>query len=179
MRWKFVALKWFLEFFLQGGTSNFSIFLVFFSPVIDLCDEIIIFHEDCHNRNCICSAIMKGLEILKPSYHSRHVAHWRTSVPIPITGEIHLERNKTWAYCQLPVHHVKVWSNTPYCMDLVLYFIRFRLLLYERQYIPKFLLPSCLETRRVVEDKLWVALEWKLIMDIVDPSLQHQSQGLD
>jgi hypothetical protein len=32
-------------------------------------------------------------------------------------------------------------------------------LLYEREYILKFLLPSCLETGRVMEDKLWVALE--------------------
>jgi hypothetical protein len=44
-------------------------------------------------------------------------------------------------------------------MDLVSDFIRFRLLLYEREYILKFLLPPCLETGRVMEDKLWVALE--------------------
>jgi hypothetical protein len=44
-------------------------------------------------------------------------------------------------------------------MDLVLYVIHFRLLLYEREYVPKFLLASCLETRRVVEDELWVAFE--------------------
>ena len=61
-------------------------------------------------------------------------------------------------------------------MDLVLYFSRFRLLLYEREYILKFLLTSCFETRRVVEDELWVALEGKLIMDIMDPSLRHQNQ---
>ena len=56
-------------------------------------------------------------------------------------------------------------------MDLVLYFFRFRLLLYESEYILKFLLTSCLETRRVVEDELRVALEGKLIVDIMDPSL--------
>jgi len=64
-------------------------------------------------------------------------------------------------------------------MDLVLCFICFCLLLYEREYILKFLLTSCLETRRVVEDELWVALEGKLIMDIMDPSLRHQSQRPD
>ena len=64
-------------------------------------------------------------------------------------------------------------------MDLVLYFIRFRLLLYEREYVLKFLLTSCLETRRVVEDELRVALEGKLITDIMDPSLRHQSQQSD
>jgi hypothetical protein len=61
-------------------------------------------------------------------------------------------------------------------MDLVLYFSRFRLLLYESTYILKFLLASCLKTRRVMEDELWVALEGKLVMDIMDPSLHHQSQ---
>ncbi len=64
-------------------------------------------------------------------------------------------------------------------MDLVLYFSRLRLLLYERAYVLKFLLASCLETRRVMEDELWVALEGKLIMDIMDSSLQHQSQRPD
>jgi hypothetical protein len=44
-------------------------------------------------------------------------------------------------------------------MDLVLYFSCFCLLLYERAYILKFLLASCLKTRRVMEDELWVALE--------------------
>ncbi len=64
-------------------------------------------------------------------------------------------------------------------MDLVLCFICFRLLLYEREYVLKFLLTSCLETRRDMEDELWVALEGKLIMDIMDPSLRHQSQRPD
>ena len=64
-------------------------------------------------------------------------------------------------------------------MDLILYFIRFCLLLYEREYVLKFLLAPCLETRRVVEDELWVALEGELIIHIMDPPLQHQSQRLD
>jgi len=58
-------------------------------------------------------------------------------------------------------------------MDLVRYISRLCLLLYERQYILKFLLPSCLETGRVVEDELWVAFEGKLITDIMNPSLQY------
>jgi len=56
-------------------------------------------------------------------------------------------------------------------MDLVLYFFRFRFLLYERQYVLKFLLASRLETGRVMEDELGVALKGKLNTDIVDPSL--------
>jgi hypothetical protein len=64
-------------------------------------------------------------------------------------------------------------------MDLVLYVIHFRLLLYEREYVPKFLLASCLKSRRVVEDEPSVAFEGKLIMDIMDPSLRHQSQHPD
>ena len=64
-------------------------------------------------------------------------------------------------------------------MDLVLDFIRFRLLLYESEYILEFLLASRLKTRRVVEDELSVALEGKLLADIMDPSLRHQSQRPD
>ena len=60
-------------------------------------------------------------------------------------------------------------------MDLVLYFFGFPPLLYKRQYILKFLLASCLKTRRVVEDELWVALEGKPNMDIMDPSLASKS----
>ena len=60
-------------------------------------------------------------------------------------------------------------------MDLVLYFIRFRFFLYESKYILEFLLASCLKTRRVVEDELSVVFEGKLLMDIMDPSLRHQS----
>ena len=63
-------------------------------------------------------------------------------------------------------------------MDLVLYVGCFCLLLYERKYVLKFLLASCLKTRRVMEDELWVALERKLIVDIMDPPLR-QSQRPD
>jgi len=77
------------------------------------------------------------------------------------------------------VCNAKEGLDAPYCMDLVLYFSCFRLLLDEREYVLKFLLPSCLETRRVVEDELWIAVEGKLITDIMDPSLRHQSQRPD
>ena len=60
-------------------------------------------------------------------------------------------------------------------MDLILYFLRFSLLLYEREYVLKFLLAPCLKTRRVAEDELWVALEGEFIIHIMNPSLQHQS----
>jgi len=64
-------------------------------------------------------------------------------------------------------------------MDLILYVIHFCLLLYEREHLLKFLLAPCLETRRVVEDKLWVALKGELIIDIMDPSLRQQNQRID
>ena len=63
-RWKLVTLKWLLELLLQGGTSNFSILLIFFIPIIDLRDEIVEFREDCHNRDCRWSVMMKSLEVL-------------------------------------------------------------------------------------------------------------------
>jgi len=62
--WKIVTLKRILELLLQGGISNFSIFLVIFFPIVDLRDEIIKFHEDCHNWNCLWSVIKKSVEIL-------------------------------------------------------------------------------------------------------------------
>ena len=101
-RWKFVTFKRLLKFLLQGGTGNFSILFVFLLPIIDLCDEIIKFCEDRHNRNCLWSATMKSPEDSKWSYYSRHVAPWRTSIPTPIAGEIHLEQHKTWTHlsCQ-------------------------------------------------------------------------------
>ena len=175
-RWKLVTLKRLLKPLLQGGVGNISILLVFFVQIIDLRDEIIEFREDRHNRNCLWSVTMKSLDSKWP-YHSSHVAHWRTSVPIPITGEIRPERNKTWAHCRLS--QIKEGKNAPYCMDLILYFICFCFLLYEREYILKFFLVPCLETRRVVEDKLWVALEGEFIIHIMDPPLWHQSQRPD
>lgn len=63
-RWKLVILKRLLELLLQGGTSNFSILLLFFVPIIDLRDEIVEFREDRHNGNCLWSVTMKSLEIL-------------------------------------------------------------------------------------------------------------------
>ena len=59
IRWKLVTLKWFLKLLLQGGTSNFSIL-----PIIDLCDKVIKFCEDCHNWNCLWSVTVRCLEIL-------------------------------------------------------------------------------------------------------------------
>ena len=56
---KLVTLEWPLELHLQGGTSDFSILLVFFVCIIYLRDEIVEFREDRHNRNCLCLVTMK------------------------------------------------------------------------------------------------------------------------
>ena len=61
-------------------------------------------------------------------------------------------------------------------MDLIFYISRFCLVLKERKYFLKFSIASCLETRRVVENELWVILEGELVINIMDPSLRHQSQ---
>jgi len=63
-RWKLITLKRLLELLLQGSTSDLSILLVFFVPIINLRDEIVEFREDRHNRNCLWSVTMKNLEIL-------------------------------------------------------------------------------------------------------------------
>ena len=64
-------------------------------------------------------------------------------------------------------------------MDLILYIIRFCLVLKEREYFLKFLIAPCLETGRVVENELRVTLKGELIIDIMDPSLRHQGQRPD
>jgi len=63
-RWKLATLERLLELLLQGGTSDFSILLIFFVKIIDLRDEIVKFREDRHNRDCLWSVTMKSLEIL-------------------------------------------------------------------------------------------------------------------
>ena len=70
-RWKLVTLKRLLELLLQGGTSDFSILLIFFIPIIDLCDEIVEFREDRHNWDCLWSVTMKSLEVLILPFQAR------------------------------------------------------------------------------------------------------------
>jgi len=63
-RWKLVTLKRVLKLLLQGGASDFSILVISFVHIIDLCDEIVKFCEDRHNRDCLSSVTMTSLEIL-------------------------------------------------------------------------------------------------------------------
>jgi len=63
-RWKLVTLKWLLKLFLQGCTSDYSIFHWFFVPIIDLRNEIVEFREDRHNWNCPRSVLIKSSQIL-------------------------------------------------------------------------------------------------------------------
>jgi len=90
-RSKLVTLEWHLELLLQGNL--YILFLSFVHCVIYLRDEIIEFHEDRHNRNCFWSVKDEEFENPERSHHFRQVAHWRTSVPIPITGETRPEWN--------------------------------------------------------------------------------------
>jgi len=55
--WKLVIPERLLEFILQGGTSDFSILLVFFVHIIYLHDEIVKFCEDRNNRTCSCQSL--------------------------------------------------------------------------------------------------------------------------
>ena len=65
-------------------------------------------------------------------------------------------------------------------MDLIINLLRLRLLLNEIHYVLEFLLAPRLETRRIMEDKSWIALEGECTTHIVDPPLrcQNQSKGL-
>lgn len=57
-------------------------------------------------------------------------------------------------------------------MNLILNIVGFRFLLYESHDFFEFLVAAGLKPRGIMEDKLWVALEAKLDVDIMDSSLQ-------
>ena len=59
-------------------------------------------------------------------------------------------------------------------MDLIPYFSGLRLVFNERHHVLEFLLAPRLESRRIMEDEPWVAVEGELITNIMDPSLWHQ-----
>ena len=63
MRVEFVAAERLLEFLLQGIQSILGILFFVFLSIEDLCDEIIKFHEDRHNRNCIYQFLTGNLDI--------------------------------------------------------------------------------------------------------------------
>ena len=56
-------------------------------------------------------------------------------------------------------------------MELIVYVIRLCFLLYKRQDFLQLLLVACLKSRRIVEDKSWVAPECERPMDVMYPSL--------
>jgi len=62
-------------------------------------------------------------------------------------------------------------------MDLIINLLRLRLLLNEIHHGLKFLLAPRLETRRIMEDKPWIALEGECTTHIVDPPLRCQNQS--
>ena len=59
-------------------------------------------------------------------------------------------------------------------MDLIPYFLGLRLVLNERYHSLKFVRAPSLESRRIVEDEPWVAIEGEFITNVVDSSLWHQ-----
>ena len=56
-------------------------------------------------------------------------------------------------------------------MQLIVYFIRLSFLLHKRQDVLQLLLIARLKSRRIVEDKIGIALECEGPIDIVYPSL--------
>ena len=59
-------------------------------------------------------------------------------------------------------------------MDMIPYIPGLCLVLNERHHGLKFIRAPTLESRRIVEDEPWVALEGKFITNVVDSSLWHQ-----
>jgi len=62
-------------------------------------------------------------------------------------------------------------------MDLIINLLRLRLLLNEIHHSLEFLLAPRLETRRIMEDKSWIALEGECTTHIVDPPLRCRNQS--
>ena len=62
-------------------------------------------------------------------------------------------------------------------MNLVINLLRLRLLLNEIHHSLKFLFASRLESRRIMEDKSWIALKGECTMHIVDPPLRCRNQS--
>ena len=58
-------------------------------------------------------------------------------------------------------------------MQLIIYFTRLCFLLQKGQNILQLLLVAGLKSRRIVEDKSWVALECEGLMDVMYPSLHE------
>lgn len=56
-------LEWLLEPLFQHLKGGFSILAFFFVSIIDLCDKVIEFSEDCYNRNCISLVLNNGLKV--------------------------------------------------------------------------------------------------------------------
>ena len=63
-------------------------------------------------------------------------------------------------------------------MQLFIYFSRLRFLLHKRQDFQQLLLIASLKSRRIVEDKSWVALKCERPMDVMYPSLLEASGTL-
>jgi hypothetical protein len=59
-------------------------------------------------------------------------------------------------------------------MDLIPYFPDLCFVFNERHHGLEFLLSPSLESRRIMEDEPWAALEGELITNIMDPSLRRQ-----
>ena len=75
------------------------------------------------------------------------------------------------------LNHIKVCNkNVPDDMDLVINFLGLRALLNKSHHSLKFLLAPSLESRRVMKDEPWVALEAEWTTNIVDPPLECQNQ---
>lgn len=56
-------------------------------------------------------------------------------------------------------------------MQLFIRFFRFRPFLYKQEHVFELLLVPGLKSRRIMKNKLWVALEYELFLDVVNAAL--------
>jgi hypothetical protein len=92
-----------LEFLIQGIQSVVGIFYFVFFHVKDLCDKIVEFHEDRHNRNCISSVSDNRLD--NP--------HELTIPSAILVEELHFQWQQRARFIQLEAEpeHINIWAT--------------------------------------------------------------------
>ena len=92
-------------------------------------------------------------------------------------GVIHPDQSRIWAHYHLNLNHIKQHNkNIPDDMDLIINFLGLWALVNESHHRLEFLHTPRLESRRVMEDEPWVALEGECTTNVMDPRLQCWSQ---
>ena len=83
----------------------------------------------------------------------------------------HSRRNKTLDPAISIANEEYIDWIRPYRVQLFIWIVHFGPFLYKREHVFELLLVPGLESRRIVKNKLWVILEYKLFLNVVDAAL--------